>query len=77
MELIPSSELKIRCKRAASHVNTKGTLTVTVIDPDLDDLIKQLTANQIWSVFQHFPYNLLELIGKEKCIEYFNITGNE
>jgi hypothetical protein len=77
MELIPTSELKIRCKRVSAHFNTKGGITATVSDPDMDELIKDIGAVQIYNVHKHFLYQLLDLIGKEKCIEYFNITGNE
>lgn len=76
-DFIPTSELKIKCKRSSDHVNLKGTLTVTVTEPDIDDLIKQLTAAQIWNVHQHFPYQLLDLIGEQTCIDYFNIKNNE
>lgn len=77
MELIPTSELKIRCKRVSAHFNAKGGITATISDPDIDDLVKQLTAAQIWETIRHYPYQIMELIGEQYCIQYWQLRNQK
>lgn len=54
--------------------NDKSVLIKAVLHPD--ELLDSVTADEVISYYSNKLYMLLDRIGKEKVMEYFNLKEN-